>query len=71
MHAPFFLSIAKHQRRCKIFQLTLHFPDDMIKSEKKMQEALPMSVKRFFRVLLGLALLAVFVYCLYCNYQVA
>ena len=30
-----------------------------------------MSVKRFFRVLLGLALLAVFVYCLYCNYQVA
>jgi phosphopantothenoylcysteine decarboxylase/phosphopantothenate--cysteine ligase len=30
-----------------------------------------MSVKRFFRVLLGLALLAGFVYCLYCNYQVA
>ena len=30
-----------------------------------------MSVKRFFRVLLGLALLAVFVYCMYCNYQVA
>ena len=30
-----------------------------------------MSVKRFFRVLLGLALLAVFVYVQYCNYQVA
>lgn len=30
-----------------------------------------MSVKRFFRVLFGLALLAVFVYLQYCNYQVA
>ncbi|MGX8692238.1 MAG: D-alanyl-D-alanine carboxypeptidase family protein [Clostridia bacterium] len=30
-----------------------------------------MSVKRFFRVLFGLILLAGFVYCLYCNYQVA
>lgn len=30
-----------------------------------------MSIKRFFRVLFGLALLAGFVYCLYCNYQVA
>lgn len=30
-----------------------------------------MGVKRFFRVLLGLALLALFVYVQYCNYQVA
>ena len=30
-----------------------------------------MSVKRFFRVLFGLILLAGFVYCMYCNYQVA